>query len=184
MQDLIQKLVQSDRQAWNTFVDATYSIIEWTINHQLPESMREDAIQHVYENLIKNDYRLLRKFRGTTMVSLLAYVKQIARYVALNDLKKSDLQNSTQLLEEIIDARTPQNGTMNDESPEYLYRQLIEAADQLDIKYREVMLLRIANYSHKEISRILNIPLNTVLTRMQRAKDQMRSILQNQFQLN
>ena len=39
----------------------------------------------------------------------------------------------------------------------------------LDILFREVLTLRFLGYKTREIAEILNIPLNTVLTRTRRA---------------
>ena len=45
---------------------------------------------------------------------------------------------------------------------------------QLDLAFREVLTLRYLGYKTREIAEILNIPLNTVLTRIKRASEKIK----------
>ncbi|MCB1169211.1 MAG: RNA polymerase sigma factor [Leptospiraceae bacterium] len=176
--DLLQRLYRSDRKAWGYFVDRAYPVIEATWRRVTGPDQSGDGPQKVFEMLIREDYALLRRFRGETELSLLAYVKQIAYNAALNERKKAR-ENATdpEILAEIIP--DPEKDSLI--SASQLRSALIESAETLDLKYREVMLLRIDGYSHREIAEITGITLNTVLTRMKRAREQMRDRLKESF---
>lgn len=164
--------------AWNSFVDRAFPVIEGAQRRILGPEAARDGTQRVFEMLIRDDYRLLRDFRGESELSLLAYVRQIARNEAMNELRKrKESAIDPQVLADVL----PEQQTENSLESEELRSSLIEVAEKLDLKYREVMLLRIDGYSHREMAEILKLPLNTVLTRMKRAKDQMRGLLPQNF---
>ena len=57
------------------------------------------------------------------------------------------------------------------------YRTLIEIISSLDEKYREPAILRfIKEYEYNEIAQELNLELNTVKTRLKRAKDMLKKM--------
>ena len=57
------------------------------------------------------------------------------------------------------------------------YRSLIEMIDSLDEKYREPARLRfIKEYEYNEIAKELNLELNTVRTRLKRAKELLKKM--------
>ena len=59
------------------------------------------------------------------------------------------------------------------------YRSLIEIISSLDEKYREPAILRfIKEYEYNEIAQELNLELNTVKTRLKRAKDLLKKMSQ------
>ncbi len=55
---------------------------------------------------------------------------------------------------------------------------LYDAVDQLDFKYREIIIYLAKGYKFKEISKLLDLPINTCLTRSKRAKELLFKILQ------
>ena len=59
------------------------------------------------------------------------------------------------------------------------YRTLIEMIDSLDEKYRKPAILRfLREYEYNEIAQELNLELNTVKTRLKRAKDLLKKMSQ------
>lgn len=175
--ELVEKLIRSDRKAWSLFTDRAYPVIEASVRRYIHQSYITDEVQHVFELLIRDDYRLLREFSGESEISLLAYVKQIAKNSALNALKKKKKEAAAvepSLLNEIVQSE-PETGA------EELIGELKKAAHNLDDKYREVMLFRIAGYTHAEIAEMLGVSINTILTRSNRAMDQLKHILGPDF---
>lgn len=60
------------------------------------------------------------------------------------------------------------------------YRQLIHLIDNLDEKYREIARMRfIKEYAYDEIARETNLQLNTVRTRIKRAKEQLTELIKH-----
>ena len=52
------------------------------------------------------------------------------------------------------------------------YSNLLKAIEELNERYREIAKMRfIQEYAYEEIAQKLDIPLNTVRTRLKRAKD-------------
>jgi len=59
--------------------------------------------------------------------------------------------------------------------------QLKVSLTKLNPKYRDPLLLNLVEgYGYQEIADILELPINTVATRIRRAKEQMRMLLQAQ----
>lgn len=56
---------------------------------------------------------------------------------------------------------------------------LLAALEQLEEKYRmPLVLFYLQSFSYKEIAEILEIPIGTVMSRLRRAKDQLRNLLE------
>jgi RNA polymerase sigma-70 factor (ECF subfamily) len=60
-------------------------------------------------------------------------------------------------------------------------RDLSKALDQLSVEHREILLLvSVEELNYREISEELGIPQGTVMSRLARARDRLRSIMQNE----
>ena len=135
----------------------------------------EDTIQLVYEKLIKNNYRLLKRFDGC-YEQFLVYLKKISQQTALNSLKKTGRYNERAVsldafFESPADGKGDLEGRLlKEESIETFRREIAH----LELKYREVISLLSKGYRYKEIAEILGIPLNTALTRGNRAKKMLK----------
>lgn len=58
--------------------------------------------------------------------------------------------------------------------------EILEALDKLPLNYRTVILLAdVEEFSYKEVAEVLNIPIGTVMSRLSRARKQMREHLSN-----
>ena len=69
--------------------------------------------------------------------------------------------------------------TSNDSAVSALHIDLESALRQLNDDYLEIFLLAcLEEFSYKEISKILHLPIGTVMSRLARARIQLRSILQ------
>lgn len=80
-------------------------------------------------------------------------------------------QEADELVFELSAAKTP--------IPEHLTdREVISALDKLPEHYRSVVLLAdVHEFDYKEVSRILDIPMGTVMSRLNRARTQLKKSL-------
>jgi RNA polymerase sigma-70 factor (ECF subfamily) len=110
---------------------------------------------------------------------LSTFLVKIAINLSLNELQKrkrrSGFLNSWK--EEQKDGMAI-NKPLYDEK--YSNNQLVEMAlDRLDTEHRSVVVLRIVEgFSTKETAEVLGLPLGTVLSRLSRAQDKLRLIIQ------
>ena len=128
----------------------------------------------IYLRLVENDYKILRKFNGNSYGAFFLYLKEISKNVVREENKKNFQQNKitdpfNYNEDNLIDPQT----LINNDSEEDL-SLLLEKIMQLDIVFREVLTLRYLGYKSREIAEILNIPLNTVLTRIKRASEKIK----------
>lgn len=107
----------------------------------------------------------------------------IARNVAIDYMRKRKIPASGK---EIDDSNSEVHSTSSgiNISPEeemiveQEYKRLIELIERLDDKYREVAKLRFINeYAYDEIAKELDLQLNTVRTRIKRAKEQLIELI-------
>jgi RNA polymerase sigma-70 factor (ECF subfamily) len=134
----------------------------------------------VQETFIKA-YTNLRSYKSKYSFS--AWIYRIAHNTAINVAKKHRRQVAMpdpEVAESLPEFSIPD--TMADEVDEQLLGvQLQKSFIQLKPKYREPLLLNLVDgYGYQEIADILEIPINTVATRIRRAKQQMKLLLQAQ----
>jgi RNA polymerase sigma-70 factor (ECF subfamily) len=139
----------------------------------------DDALQEVSIQL----YRALPRFRGECKISTFAY--RISANVCMN-LKQRNARYPRRFTDlssaEDPDARAEKlfAGDL-DATPERLLviragqQMLREAVSSLNPKFREVFVLAdLCEFSYEEIADITNAPVNTVRTRLKRAREAMR----------
>ncbi|MGD0517039.1 MAG: sigma-70 family RNA polymerase sigma factor [Thermoguttaceae bacterium] len=100
---------------------------------------------------------------------------RIARNKCLNRLKKQQ-PLTMQALPPVVDLREPRDSLIEAE----FFAQLDQALDGLPFEQKIAFVLaEIQELSHEEISQIERVPLGTVKSRISRAKDKLRSLLQS-----
>jgi RNA polymerase sigma factor (sigma-70 family) len=136
--------------------------------HKSHDAM-EDAIQSIYLRLIEDDYRVLRKFNGSSYGALFLYLKEVCKNVVKEENKKLS-QKKSQIVPTDVNTDSlvdPKSIGISENGEER--EQLLEKIMELKIGFREVMVLKLDGYKAKEIAEILDLPLNTVLTRIKRS---------------
>jgi RNA polymerase sigma-70 factor (ECF subfamily) len=133
----------------------------------------EDLGQEVFIKL----YNSLSEFRGES--KLATYIQKIAVNLTLNEIKrrKRFLSMFTQKgSDEIYEMEvTDDNTEEKREAKEIVGKALLG----LDPKFRIIVTMRmLQGYSTKETAEILDLPLGTVLSRLSRAQEQLKEILQ------
>ena len=137
----------------------------------------EDVAQEVFIRF----YRALPGFRHDSAVA--TYLTRIAINLSLNALQRRKKQK--ELFRENVDEQL--SGIPAAEENEYSeeVRLIRQAITQLDEDQRAVIVLRLIDgYSTKETAEILNIPLGTVLSRLNRAQKKLRQILTPLLEVN
>jgi RNA polymerase sigma factor (sigma-70 family) len=91
--EILRKLTGHDPQGWKEFVERFSATIQTTVSHVLARrgayehDLVLDITQEVFIKLIKNDFRLLKKFNESRS-PLSTYISVISRSSTLDTLKK------------------------------------------------------------------------------------------------
>ena len=163
-------------QAMRADFPAAHRLARWLTRSQADA---EDALQEAV-------LRAFRSFDRLRPASPRAWLLRIVRNCCY-DLRKQqhDRDDETPLEEAAlpVDASSPVLG-MPAESPENRLlrmadaRALEAALRELAAEYREVFLLReIEGLAYKEIAEVANIPVGTVMSRLSRARAQLRALI-------
>lgn len=175
--ELIAGCIAGNEEAWDQFMELFHPLIYGSVKKVFKRNSTDTA-QVVYENLIDQNFRLLRQFRGTYEQFIL-YLKQISEYLAMKAMKKSYTQDYRELLVENFEDFDKTSGESLEESTieKERWEEIKVAMARLPAKYQKVLELRLKGVSHKQIAEILHIPLSTSLTWSSRAMRSMKKIV-------
>lgn len=145
----------------------------------IPEKDAEDVVQ---ESFIKA-YVNLRSF--DTGLKFSSWIYRITHNAAMDYFRKARNRNEALLIDDEKSALNWMASELSSDSEANLSsdRQLLAAAmDQLDAKYREVLILRyFEELDYGEIADILRKPMGSVSTLLNRAKKKLRETMKNPF---
>jgi len=172
--ELIRASLDGDRLAFEEIVNRYRKMVARTIRGMLGDTVfTEDLGQEVFVKL----YHSLSEFRGES--KLATYIQKIAVNLTLNEIKRRKRflsmfshKGSDEMYEmEVAD----ENYEEKREAKEIVGKALMG----LDPKFRIIVTMRmLQGYSTKETAEILDLPLGTVLSRLSRAQEQLKDILQ------
>lgn len=167
---------KGDRQAFRWLVEANEDGITATVTAMLgPTGEVDDVVQDVFITF----YETLDRFRGEAAVS--TYLKRIAINRSLDALRRRkrsrarfwSRDDETNTLAEPIEEETT-----DDIEERERERVVHEAIQALPPKHRAVVVLRlIEGYSTEETAQMLDIAYGTVLSRLSRAHDKLKTLL-------
>jgi RNA polymerase sigma-70 factor (ECF subfamily) len=170
---LVKASLSGDKKAFGEIVSRYQKMVARTVKAMLGDSVfSEDIGQEVFIKL----YYSLSEFRGEAKLS--TYIQKIAVNLTLNEIKRrkrffsmfSQKANNEMHEFEVADQDTEERK----EASEIVNKALLV----LDPKFRIIVTMRmLQGYSTKETAEILDLPLGTVLSRLSRAQEQLRSIL-------
>lgn len=172
--ELIQASVKGDRLAFGEIINRYRKMVARTVKGMLGDTVfAEDIGQEVFIKL----YNSLSEFRGEA--KLATYIQKIAVNLTLNEIKrrKRFLSMFTHKgHDEIYEFDVAdENIEEKREAKEIVNKALMS----LDPKFRVVVAMRmLQGYSTKETAEILDLPLGTVLSRLSRAQEQLKEIIQ------
>jgi len=148
-------------------------LYKMTQNHELSEELAQEVFVKVYTHL--STFNVDRSFKPWLM--------RIASNTAISHLRKNHHQNlSLNEMEDSIgfDLPSPQS---NDNPENYLEEQytselIMSEVDKLPEKYRLPLLLRYqADYKYEEVAEAMDLPINTVRTRLKRGLEKLKERL-------
>lgn len=172
--DLVKASIEGDRVAFGIIVDRYRKMVARTVKGMLGDSVyAEDIGQEVFIKL----YNSLSDFRGDSKLS--TYIQRIAVNLTLNEIKRRKRFFS-------MFSQKGNNEMYEFEIPDHEYQDRREASEivnkalqAMDPKFRVVVTMRmLQGYSTKETAEILNLPVGTVLSRLSRAQEQLKNILE------
>jgi len=156
-------------------LDAAYNLARWLVRDP---SIAEDVVQDAYERACKYfaSFRggsgrpwLLQIVRNTAYSTLTAQRQQMA--VSLSGGTRADDEDGVDL-----DIPDPRPG------PEAMLVQrqdlgaLDDALEALPVAWRECLILReVEGLSYKEMARLMNVPIGTVMSRLSRARQALKA---------
>jgi RNA polymerase sigma-70 factor (ECF subfamily) len=147
-------------------LDAAYNLARWLMRH---DQDAEDAVQ---EALL----RAFRFFRGPETGR--AWLLQIVRntcYTSLARLRSTLTSASpAETLDQVASVEPSPDSPLEQREE----RDLLQSAlDGLPVEFREAIVLReLHGLSYKEIARVAEIPVGTVMSRLARAREQLHEI--------
>jgi RNA polymerase sigma-70 factor (ECF subfamily) len=167
--DIIEFINQGNSNAFQHLVeryeDTIASVVIGMLGHR-PDT--EDIGQEIFIRV----YKSLKKFRFRS--SFRTYLVRIAVNVCLDQVRKSSIRHERPEAGDFSSERE-----IIDENPAFEIRDSINRAlQELDKDQRIVVILRLVEgYSVKETAKILGIPEGTVLSRLSRAQEKLRELL-------
>ena len=171
---LLQHCMNRKPQAWEDFVDRFLPLATHIVNHtaesrrlQLSAQDREDLTSESFLAILKDDFAILRRFRGES--SLSAYLTVVIRRVVIREAlrRKSGRAASLQDAPE-APASSPENRIEDREQVEKLLQGLDETESQV------VTLYHLEGKSYREISALTGVAENSIGPLLSRARAKMR----------
>ena len=172
--ELIKASINGDKLAFGEIVDRYRKLVARIVKGMLGDSVfSEDIGQEVFIKL----YYSLPDFRGEAKLS--TYIQKIAVNLTLNEIKRrkrffsmfSQKGNSEMYEFEVADVDNQEKR----EATETVNRALMS----LEPKFRIIVSMRmLQGYSTKETAEILGLPLGTILSRLSRAREQLKNVIE------
>jgi RNA polymerase sigma-70 factor (ECF subfamily) len=178
--NLLQRCLEKKPRAWEDFVDRFIGLMVHVVNHtaqarsvRLSAEDKDDLCAEIFLAAIKNDFSVLRNFRGQS--SLATYLTVIARRVVvknlLNQKTAARLQGDSSLhvAEAIPD---PHQGVEQRLGDREEVQRLLGGLQGTEAQV--VKLYHIEGKSYKEISGSVGMPVNSIGPILSRARNRLR----------
>lgn len=178
--NLLERCLQGKPRAWEDFVDRFLGLVVHVVNHtaqarsvRLTPEDRDDLCAEVFLAALKNDFALLRNFRGQS--SLATYLTVVARRIVVKELlsHKSAARlgdGSTQHAAQTVP--DPHPGTEERLSNREEVERLLEGLQETEAQV--VRMYHLEGKSYQEISAALGIAENSIGPILSRAREKMR----------
>jgi RNA polymerase sigma-70 factor (ECF subfamily) len=177
---LLQRCLTRQAGAWNDFVDRFLGLIYHTVHHtahlrsvELRPEDTEDVAAEILLQIIANDYKVLREFKGSC--SLATYLTVIARRICVHELARRAAAHEVQPARtkdvSESDVEQPPRAEVGLESLEEVQKLLSRLPSR---ERRVVALYYLEGRSYEEIATELNIPVNTIGPILSRSRKKLR----------
>jgi RNA polymerase sigma-70 factor, ECF subfamily len=173
--ELVKASIDGDKLAFTEIVDRYQKLVARTVKGMLGDSVfTEDIGQEVFIKL----YHSLPEFRGESKLS--TYIQRIAVNLTLNEIKRRKRFFSTFSQRGNSEMHEFEVAGPDDHDKRDAAEIVGKALQSLEPKFRIVVTMRLLQgYSTKETADILKLPIGTVLSRLSRAQEQLKEVLQN-----
>ena len=194
-QNLLQRCLARSAGSWDEFVDRFLGLVLHVVNHtassrnvHITSQDIEDYCSDVFLALIKDDFLVLRRFRGSS--SLATYLAVIARRVVVREFIKrkhpriksteGDGDSSEDVSSQAFGFRVSMNSDPADGRPSTEQRasdreEVLRLLENLNSSEAEIVRLHhLDGLSYREISSRLGIPENSIGPSLSRAREKMR----------
>jgi RNA polymerase sigma-70 factor (ECF subfamily) len=174
--NLLERCLARKPRAWEDFVDRFTGLVIHVVNHtarcrsiMLSSADREDLTADVLLAIVRDDFAVLRHFRGKS--SLATYLTVVARRIVVRKLVETRSATSLGSAADAVagaDASSEQRMTDREE-----VEQLMEQLD--DSEAAVVRMYHLEGKTYQEISRTTGMPTNSVGPMLTRARAKLRN---------
>ena len=177
--NLLDRCVQKKPRAWEDFVDRFMGLVLHVIRHtaqsrsmRLSPEDRDDLCAEVFLAIIRNDYAVLRNFRGQS--SLATYLTVVARRIVVRELLARGpgarlVSPAEHLPQAIPDPHlNAEKQTIDREEVEQLLGGL-QGTEALVVR-----MFHLEGKTYQEISSTVGMPENSIGPILTRARDKLR----------
>ncbi len=178
--NLLERCLQRKPRAWEDFVDRFMGLVVHVVNHtsrarsvRLSSADMDDLCAEVFLAIVRNDFALLRKFRGNS--SLATYLTVVARRIVVKELlarmSASRLGGSgaPSISGDVADPRASvEQRLSNRDEVERLLGSLRGAEAEV------VRMYHLEGRSYQEIGSAIGMPENSIGPILTRARNKLR----------
>ena len=175
---LIKQFQEGDRHAFDELVkrykDRLHNFVYRYMNNQ---TLAEDVVQETMIKLYthKHYYKPIAKFS--------TWIYTIAKNLALTELRKNKRKRTQSMWNdrgELIDIKSNEESLENKIQNELAVEELNKCLDEIPENFRIAVVLRdFQELSYEEISKILEIPIGTIKSRINRGRIQLAEKLKH-----
>jgi RNA polymerase sigma-70 factor (ECF subfamily) len=180
--NLLARCVAKKPDAWENFVDRFMGLVIHVVNHsaqsrsmRLSNEDREDVVSDVFVEICRNDFALLRNFRGDA--SLASYLTVVTRRVAVHRLMDLLKKRSPATLAGSGEVAHEGNGKGSQAERLDDRDEVERLLGELEgIEAQIVRLYHLEGKSYEEISSAVGMPENSIGPTLSRAREKMRRV--------
>jgi len=178
--NLLERCLERKPRAWEDFVDRFMGLVVHVVQHtaqarsvRLTAEDRDDLCAEIFLNVIKDDFRLLRHFRG--QASLATYLTVVARRIAVKQIlgrkpaARLESAAAGQSAQEVPDAGPQPEQRLSDHEE---VERLLSALEGTEAEV--VRMFHLEGKSYQEIGTVVDIPENSIGPILSRARTKMR----------
>jgi RNA polymerase sigma-70 factor, ECF subfamily len=177
---LLERCLHAKPRAWEDFVDRFMGLVIHVVNHtararsvRLSIGDRDDLCAEVFLAIIKNDYAVLRNFRGKS--SLATYLTVVARRIVVRELLAR--MSAAQLVE-----GSSKYAPQSVPDPHVSVEERFDDRDEVErllgglqgTEAQVVGMYHLEGKSYREISMVVGMPENSIGPILSRARNKLR----------
>ena len=177
-EDIARTVQQGDIEQFGILVERYEpKLLRYTQKFLRDGEDRSDILQDIFIKAYVN----IQSFDTTQKFS--PWIYRIAHNEAINFLKKKKPESFSLFDVDVLFPHPVAEEKADTEAEREILKKMIdETLDDMDTKYREILLLYFyEDMSYKDIAQILRIPVSSVGVRIQRAKKQVETKVGNKY---